>query len=795
MKNHTVITLILGVLLLSACSTTACLEEGEQLYVGLKEVTYNKAETQKSGDKGVITAVSDAVEKVENIIRGNRAEVRAARAQQEQYAAVVPEVDAVLACEPNGALFGSSSIVNPLNLRLRIYNKYHDTDRKFGRWMLRTFGAEPVLISTVSPQTRVKVATNQLHNYGYFRAQTTYEVIPTKNPKKAKLAYHIQTGPLYLIDSIRYERFTPQIDSLLRTTRRRRLLKKGSAFSAANLANERTRIDNLLRENGYYYFTPSVVKYQADTIRNPLHVSMRVLPDEAAEANAMRPWKMGRTYVTLFDNTTAQLDTILPLRFFDYAFHGKKPPLKAVMWRRALMHRRGQPYRLSDQTATLEKITGMGVLSQVSLEYLPASDSPTCDTLNTYISATMDKLYESSLTMNATLKSNHQFGPGISYELAKRNAFRGGEKVAWKIFGQYEWNIGKEGGKELNSYELGSELSLTFPRLMLMKHNKQRFAATTKFALDVDWRNRSGFFNMVQWGVHATYDWTTRRKFHHELTAFDLEFDRTLSTTDLFQSIVQANPALYVTMRNQFVPSVGYVFTYASASQKNPFWVQATGKEAGNLTAGIYSACGGRWTERDKTVMGSPFAQFVRLTAETHKSWTLSSRLLLASRVYAGAVFTYGNSTAAPYSELFYVGGANSVRGFAARSIGPGGYRSAERRYAYIDQMGDIKLEANLELRARLFADLHGAVFLDAGNTWLMHNDPLRPESQFSASNLKRIALGTGLGLRYDLTFLVLRLDFGIGLHAPYDSSRKGFYNIERFRDGCALHLAIGYPF
>lgn len=135
------------------------------------------------------------------------------------------------------------------------------------------------------------------------------------------------------------------------------------------------------------------------------------------------------------------------------------------------------------------------------------------------------------------------------------------------------------------------------------------------------------------------------------------------------------------------------------------------------------------------------------------------------------------------------------MRGFAARSIGPGGYRSPVRRYAYIDQTGDFKLEANLELRANLIGNLGAAVFLDAGNVWLLHDDPLRPQSQLTAQNLKRIALGTGVGLRYDLTFLVLRVDFGIGLHAPYDTTRRGFYNIERFRDGCALHFAIGYPF
>lgn len=825
--------IIIGTLLLAACSTTACLEEGEQLYAGIDEITYNidpqarklskkqRRRLAKQQEKGVITAVNDAVKQVEALISGEsvphdglaqmteeerkhlvgftgrgaeRAEARAQQAKEEQLQTIQTEVDAVLACEPNGALFGSSSVVNPLNIGLRVYNRFYKSESRFGQWMLKTFGKSPVLISTVAPQTRAKVATNQLHNFGYFRASTSYELIPKKNPKKTRVAYHIQTGPLYLIDSLRYEKFTPRIDSLLRSTRRQRFLKKGTAFCAANLVDERNRIENLLRENGYFNFSATNVRFEADTLRRPLFVSLRVKPDTATTADALRPWVMGHTYVTLYDNTSATIDTLLERRSFHYAFHGPRPPLRPSMWLRANLHRRGQPYRLSDQNATLEKLTAMGVLSQVNIDYLPASLEEGCDTLDTYITATMDRLYESAFEMNATLKSNHQFGPGVSYELSKKNAFRGGEKVSWKIFGSYEWFLGKGSNSSLNSFELGSELALTFPRLLLLSRYRQHFAASTKLALDVDWKNRSGFFNLIQAGLGGTYNWT-RGPFSHELTAFNLEFDRLLSTTATFDSITTANPALYVSMRNQFVPSAAYGLTYMSPNAHHPLWAQAYIEEAGNLTGGIFALCGKKWNQTDKTVMGSPFAQFVKLTAEVHKTWTLTPSLSLASRFFGGAVFTYGNSTAAPYTALFYAGGANSVRGFAARSIGPGGYRSPVRRYAYIDQTGDFKLEANLELRANLIGNLGAAVFLDAGNVWLLHDDPLRPQSQLTAQNLKRIALGTGVGLRYDLTFLVLRVDFGIGLHAPYDTTRRGFYNIERFRDGCALHFAIGYPF
>ena len=167
----------------------------------------------------------------------------------------------------------------------------------------------------------------------------------------------------------------------------------------------------------------------------------------------------------------------------------------------------------------------------------------------------------------------------------------------------------------------------------------------------------------------------------------------------------------------------------------------------------------------------------------------------MATRLYGGILYAYGNSTRAPYSEQFYAGGANSVRGFAVRSIGPGTYKADNSKYAYIEQTGDVKLEANAELRAHLFGSLYGALFLDAGNVWLLHKDSQRPGGEFNLRNFKQIAVGTGLGLRYDLSYLVLRFDLGVGLHAPYATSKSGFYNIDKFRNSLVFHFAIGYPF
>ena len=195
-------------------------------------------------------------------------------------------------------------------------------------------------------------------------------------------------------------------------------------------------------------------------------------------------------------------------------------------------------------------------------------------------------------------------------------------------------------------------------------------------------------------------------------------------------------------------------------------------------------------------MFSSPYSQFLKWTIDLRNKYSLTDRTLLATRLYAGVIWSYGNSRIAPYSELFYVGGANDIRAFAARSIGPGGYHDYAGRGTYLDQAGDFKLEANVEYRFPVVSNLYGALFLDAGNVWMLRKDDSHPVGEFgSGSFLKQIALGTGFGLRYDLEFLIIRLDLGVGIHTPYDTGKSGYYNIPRFKDGLGFHFAVGYPF
>ena len=272
-------------------------------------------------------------------------------------------------------------------------------------------------------------------------------------------------------------------------------------------------------------------------------------------------------------------------------------------------------------------------------------------------------------------------------------------------------------------------------------------------------------------------------------------------------------------MSDYFIPKMRYTYTYTSPQDKvNPIRWETSLEESGNATA-LYDVVvqGNGWNQKNKTLFKNVYSQFLRLETDLTKTWNLDSKSQLVGHVNAGFIYNYGNTTEPPYSEAFYAGGANSIRAFTVRSIGPGAFPgiSFSKQFSYVLHNGDIKLVMNLEYRRQLVGNLYGAVYLDAGNVWnretitldkadyeedyydtvdfmnsLYVNSTLQP-----STFLKQLATGTGIGLRYDMEFLVIRVDWGFGLHLPYDTGKSGYFNIPRFSDMHSLHLAIGYPF
>lgn len=754
--------------LLAACSTTKNLPEGEILYTGIKQIEVAQPDESKEGEEALA------------------------------------EINAALAYPPNNALLGSSSIRLPFPFGLWMYNAFVNKKGKIGKWIFKKLAAKPVFISTVNPEVRTQIAYNLLREYGYFSGSATFDTVPDpKDPKKAKLNYRITMNNAYTYDNIAYIRLRHRIDTLVQRDTSNQLIRKGDNFNVTQLEAERQRLASLLRNNGYYYFRPDFITYQADTLRNPGKVSLRVSTKPGLQRSVLHPWRIGNISVHLNGyNNEPPTDSI---RYKDLTifYEGKLRVRPSVLYQR-LKFRPGDLYSQREQEKTQTLFSRLGIFRYSEMQYTPKDTSRRCDTLDLRINTVYDLPLDGELEVNVTTKSNDQTGPGAVFSVTKRNMFGGGETFGVSMRGSYEWQTGNRvagNSSAINSWELGISGTLTFPQILFTKLFREdpQYPSSTSFRIYADQLNRAKFFKMLAFGGSASYEYQTSATSHHSITPFKLTYSLLQQTTAEFDSIVGVNKALGRSLENQFIPAMSYTYTYDDSplkQKRHHLWWQTSFTQAGLLVNSISTAMGNRFNERDKNLLGNKFAQFAKLTSEIRYNYDLGNRHHLVGRLMGGIAYSYGNSVTTPYSEQFYIGGANSLRAFTIRSIGPGSFRPSDSQYGYLDQTGDIKFEANLEYRFPILGDLHGATFLDAGNVWLLRYDENRPGGQLKWGRfLKDLALGTGIGLRYDLTFLVIRVDWGIGLHVPYDTGKRGYYNIPNFKDGMGVHLAVGYPF
>ncbi len=749
---------------LQSCSTTRRLPEGEILYTGVKKV-----DIQSDSASGVPSAMASAIRTSVDVAPNNYFKLLKWR--------------------------------YPFPLGLWVYNNWPNPEKGFKHWIYEKLVEEPVLLSDVRPEVRTHMIEEILDNNGYFRGTATYSLVQGKNKRKAKILYDVKTGPAYPVDSIEFLpdtcRLYHLIDSL--AARDRYLSAVRPRFSTDSLSVARMRITNGLRNRGYYFFKPTYIEYLADSIARPGSVLLRMTLAANTPRVALQPYVTGDVTVRVNRNRGGGMPDTVQLRRATL-IQMMPSRLRRKLFDENIAFRPGRTFSVRNMDRTQSNLSRLGIFNSINIEAWPDTLTSGADgrrRLNVDIDCTFDAPLEASVEVNASSKSNSYIGPGITLGITNKNIFGGGEQLSVKATGSYEWQTGSGRKSIFNSYEIGLTASLAFPRMLAPKFiPRSRFNLNwTRFDLNADLLNRPHYFKMAQFNASVNYDWRFRRHVSNTLTLFKLTYTNLMHTTAEFDSIMDANPAVAQSFRSQFIPQMIYNYVYDRAfGRDNTLNWQFTLQEAGNIFWGIYRACG---KKGEKELFGTPFSQFVKGSTQLVWGRRLGGDHWLVSRVAAGAAHAYGNSTQVPYSEQFYVGGANSVRAFTVRSIGPGSYKAPPgQQEDYFDRTGTFKFEANVEYRFPIFGPVHGAVFLDAGNVWLLKSDPMRPGGTLRASTfLRDLALGTGVGLRVDISMLVIRGDLGIGIHAPYDTGHGGYYNMASFGKSLAFHLAIGYPF
>ena len=757
--------LVCAVLSVAACSTTRRLGSDEVLYTGVKKIRIEP-------DSGVVLS-----------------------------AAAESAVKEPLSVAPNNPLY-SPYIRTPLPIGLWAYNYLYTPRQKgFKYWLFKRLAKQPVLISKVQPRLRTKVAEQVLENYGYFGSHAADSLLYRKHGRKAKVYYTLGIAPPWHYSKIAYPEVDSGMEHLMDSLRATSLLRVGAQYNMDSLTLERKRISQLLRNRGYYYFRPEYLEYLADTTSGLRQVDLRLNLKPNLPEVALKPYRVGGITVRLTNIKPGPTDT---LRLPNATVIAQRPmKIRPRILSGALTLRSGQLFTVDAQNRTQTDLNKLGIFRSVNLSVTPLDSLRGSDTLDVAIDAQFDYPLEAALETDVTSKSNSFIGPGITFKVSNNNLFRGGEILSLRLNGNYEWETGNKnsGGAKtslLNSYEFGLNATLNVQRLLLPRFitKGSRYPSSTSFQLGVDLMNRPKFFQLISFSGSIGYNFQTSPYSYHSLSLLKLSYNNLLHTTESFDQTMDENPAIALSFRDQFIPAMSYSYTYDRTYRRNRFFWQNTVTSAGNLLYAIWEACGQHGTKR---LFNNQFSQFIKDVNEVKFYQKLGDKNnWLAYRFLVGAGYAYGNSSVMPYSEQFYIGGANSIRAFTIRSIGPGSYHPAQNdRNSYLDQTGDFKLEANVEFRFGIMGRLGGAVFLDAGNIWLLKNDPNRPGGVLKWRGFfNEIALGTGFGLRYDISYLVLRADLGIALHTPYPNPDKpGYYNISKFKDGLGFHVAIGYPF
>lgn len=781
------ITFAVVAICLMACSSTSNMPEGDILYRGIKSINYTNTHDVAEASSIVKDSINTHLETTKL------------------------EVEAALASPPNGAIFGSSTLKSPFPIGLWIYNAFANSEDGVGKWMRNSFGKRWITIDDVNPEIHSIVATNVLKSRGYFNGNVDYKIEPSSNPKKAKVTYDVTFNNLSVLDSIERRGFPRDIDSIMEANSAGSYVKTGYPFCVADLDAERTRLSNLLRNQGYYYYQKEYIVYSADSVSKPGRVMLRITSSDNAPMAANKRWFIGRTRVQMRNTAREEMTDSTVTRFFTLLYNTKRPIRPGVILR-DVAFRKGDPFSYDRYQQTVQNFASAGLFSSFDIKFLPREGT---DTLDVTLNCVFDKPYDVTLEAGVKGNSNSRFGPNITLGLTKRNAFHGGESLSLSLFGDYQWqlhNSSDDKAEANNYYVYGFKAALQYPRLETPFHifakKRRRYYATPKtdFFVSYSAQNRPGYFKYITLSAGVTYTLQPNAVSRHEISPLLFDYSFIGNETDKFYKLLEKNPGL-LKLEDLFVPKIQYSYTYTSpANYRNPITWRTTIAEASNLLNLGYSIGGKKWNEKDKVLFKNPFIQFVKLETDFVKRWMLTERTSLVFHANGGVIYSYGNSTLnrAPYNELFFVGGANSLRAFTSHGVGPGGtdYSDIGARFDML-RTGTLKFEANLEYRFGLVGNLSGALFIDAGNVWNLPDDYSFEDLDLQKAYddvtkirfFRQLATDAGVGLRYDLGFLVLRLDWAAALHLPYNTSKTGYFNVDSFKKNNTLHFAIGLPF
>lgn len=666
-------------------------------------------------------------------------------------------------------------------------------------WLRNRIGQEPVLSTRVNTKANSSNFQNYLENKGFFASKVSGDTV--SKGYKVTARYKIGLGMPYRVNAVSW-----LIDStseigkdIYKIPPKENYVKKGEQFDLENLKAERSRVDLALKTKGYYYFSPDFIKAWVDSTNSNLTVNVFFKLKQDIPVAAVIPQTINR--ITLFPNysllypppDTAKQGMTLADGIF---IRDTVKNINSATLIRSITYRPGSLYNISQQNRTLNRFINTGVFKFVKNRYETNGDTLLPRLLDVYYYLTPLPKKTIQAEVGAFTKTNSFTGAQANITWKNRNAFKGAEQLLLKGYGAFEVS-NTDSLKKHNNFRIGGEASLIFPRFVTpVKINETNsFLPKTRFTLGYEWLRRQALYTKNLFRLQYDLTWKETVNKEHSLSPLSITYNTTTAFSPEYLIQVNQIPALKISNLPELILGSFYNFTYHSGGpkDKNIFYFNGNLDAAGNIT-GLINKASVPYTGK---LLNAYYAQYVKLDADFRYSRKLGDDLYWANRVIIGAGFPYGNSSFLPFSRQFIIGGANSIRGFQVRQLGPGRVKASAIQQLYYPQIGgDYKLEMNTELRFPLVARLKGAAFIDAGNVWTKDALLYGKDAQLTAKFLNDLAVSAGIGLRVDVTFLLIRFDLGIPLRVPYLERGKEWIikDLQPF-NSIIYNIAIGYPF
>ena len=753
------------IFLLASCSGTRNLPSGEKLYTGAKIKLESTTDINK---KHVKTALEGA-----------------------------------LRPEPNKVFLG-------MRPRLWMYMAAGENPQsKLDKW-LKKKGTAPVLLSDIKPAVTSEIIDATLFNNGFFKSYTEYKIEDKKRTAEVVYTSHIHE-PFWVKELI-YSISDDSLSNTIQTEKKKTLIKPGEEYSLDLLKNECERIDAVLKDNGYFYFNPDYLLFKADTSEANHSVSLKLTLKDSVPQNALTIYRIHKVvidqdYSLSEDVTEVKKDTIM-IRNTVFLLTKTEQGINPKEILRSVYLKKDEIFSRKNHVITLNRLMSLDNFKFVRVKF---SDSDTIATGYLDVTILMTPMPKRTFRaeMDLVTKSNNYMGPRMNFSLQNRNTFHGAEILKLNMAGSFEAQLN---GKEENrySYSWNPQLDLTFPRFITpfnIYQTNSIYIPKTNFSLSYNYLKRVDYFDMKTFQFGYSYKWKANVLTEHELTPVSVSFSTLGNKSVAFNELLNSNPYLKKSYEEQFIAGGSYSFTYNQqvlAGKKLQYYFHTTTEFAGNTFSLARNITGEKISSSNSSkVVGLVYSQFAKLSLDGRGYYNFKDKNSLAVRIFVGVAKPYGNSSVLPYAKQFFSGGPNSLRAFQINSVGPGTFYQNGANTGFLQMGGDAKLETNTEYRFGIYRYFKGALFVDAGNVWLLKSNPANTGSPFLLSNfMDQLAVGAGVGLRVDVSFFVLRFDLAVPLRKPWleenhrwVTDQIDFGNSAWRKDNLVLNVAIGYPF